>query len=533
MAERVHFFRCMSGLCTRRKCVSQVTEPSVVSTSSEIPFEKKLESRTLPLNETLVLPLEVAPAVDAVSIPPCSHRSASLDAPVHKDVSPLVTDDVYDPLIMSFSPRVSRRSMDSAPVKPKAVDNIHKDSNTITPKVGGSTDGSGLWYSDPVFNNVSKKDGTDAHLSLGGHLTALDESQSTDVPANRSEANGEHCESSLRYYELMSHYITDDWSSLNSRVYDALLQYFMGSDPQANRNVSKEWADNVRLLMNRKTAKIVNAFKSAYDGQLAFESSYMICQSVFTAQKSMRIDLVLRAKLLPVCANFRNTLQYTFNYTARNVVPGQPIYQPTYANKFVFDCLKRYSRRTVSFTRDVSSIHGDDLHVAAPESVSQVCEGDSIEVPIVLMNALGNADIESISFQPLRVQPVVGDPQSSLDRMHREWFTVGPNSQYLQQLFPSDIDEYILVEPDMLQPELSHQLTQVAGIDVITSRSFYVAAKPGKIVKAQNFIGHTMEVIDASCPIVCMLQRAGMQYDRLCHVQLRVGDNVRFYTTKG
>lgn len=67
----------------------------------------------------------------------------------------------------------------------------------------------------------------------------------------------------------------------------------------------------------------------------------------------------------------------------------------------------------------------------------------------------------------------------------------------------------------------------------------------GEVAEARKFIGHTMEVVDKRQPIVCMLQRTGIQYDRLCHVQLRVvstyfvsnrfpqGDNVRFYTTKG
>ncbi|GFE54023.1 hypothetical protein BaOVIS_014270 [Babesia ovis] len=524
MAERRRFFRCIGGLCMRQKNVSQVTEPTLVPVPNEVPPGTVFDE-TEPMSPKVpMLPLDAHPlALNAMmSSSRCASTAREPTEQMVVDATPLVTADLYDPLIMSFSPRITRRSIEVYGQTKQPVATDPPTMTISTPKVGDTIDTNHFWYGVTLFNGDKKKTSFVDDLDAAASTSTVDEPQSTAASFGRSDSHVYQSESSMRYYELMSYRISDDWSSLNSRVYDALLQYFMGSELPSNRSVCQEWAQNVRILMSRKTAKIVNAFKAAYEGQLDLETSYMICQSVFTAQKSMRIDLILRAKVLPWSVNSRNTLQYTYNYMARNIVPGHPTCEPTYASKFVFECLKRNSRRTVSFTRDVSSIHGDDLHVAAPESVSQICEGDSIEVPVVLMNALGNTDIDSIKFLPLRRQPPSGDLSSSLDKMHREWYTVGPNSKYLQQLFPSDIDEYSLVQPEKLKPELSHQITQVAGIDVITSRSNYMAAKPGKVIKAQNFIGHTLEVVEPMQPIVCMLHRAGMQYDRLCHVQLRV-----------
>ncbi|GIX63110.1 uncharacterized protein BcabD6B2_25450 [Babesia caballi] len=565
MAIRKGFFRRLRGLCTRQKYEAVVTEPSVNAASTGSTCEPLSEPESTDQAPVLQeVAIEVPPlAIENLVVPPsCASTQREAEEEAVTDVpAPLVTEDVYDPLIMSFSPRVFRRSYESesgdSVTGPAKCDPPQADTAAFGAKDATSGSQSLFWYGVSLIRgeNAKKVDSSDhkcpeSASSLGEHV-------STDISVNGSPSNMQRCQSSLRYYDLMSHQIAGDWSNLNTRVYDALLQYFTGSDVGQNQEICKQWSDNVRILMGKKTAKIVSAFKEAYQGQLEFDSAYMICQSVFTAHKSMRIDVILRARVLAWSVNSRNTLQYTYSYIPR-VASGSPRdHEPTYANKFVFECLKRGARRTVSFTRDISSVHGDDLHVATAESVSQVCEGDSIEVPVVLMNALGNTNVDSITFLPIRLEPAEGDTMSSLDKMHREWYTVGPNSQYLRQLFPSDINAYSLVQPGRLQPELSHQVTQVAGIDVITSRSKYTAAKPGgslvagvslragMVAEAQNFIGHTMEVVDAQERIVCMLQRAGVHYDRLCHVQLRVvslravsanrvqGDNVRFYTTRG
>ncbi|ORM42008.1 uncharacterized protein BXIN_1034 [Babesia sp. Xinjiang] len=519
MAERKPLFRCLGGLCTRQKWVSQVKEPNKLSMPSDISHDDTDASEVPVMQELPPSSIEVLPktVIDTVIQPlSCASTRRGSDEKEPGDPTPLITEDVYDPLIMSFSPRVSRRSSESTAVK-SLVGLEKMPTTTVAPDVSDTAETNHFWYGMTLFRGDSKKCVSNSDNKCDAYVSVLDEHLSTDISDNRSESNMEPCQSSLRYYELMSHRISDDWSSLNSRVYDALLQYFTGSGLPSNENITKEWANNVKILMDRKSARIVNAFKTAYEGQLDLVSSYMICQSVFTAQKGMRIDLILRARVLPSAVNLRNTLQYTYNYIPRSASTDLSGGGPTYVNKFLFDCLKRNSRRTVSFTRDVSSVHGDDLHVATAESVSQVCEGDSIEIPVVLMNALGNTDIESIKFLPLRRQAMNGDPSSSLDKLHREWYTVGPNSQYLQQLFPSDIDDYSLVQPEKLQPELTHQVTQVAGIDVITSRSMFLASRPGNLIIRGESVAYFC-AIDADAYLRTFKYDGTFDRTRLAHV---------------
>ncbi|GBE60578.1 hypothetical protein, conserved [Babesia ovata] len=453
---RSFFFR-FKGLCTRRKEAALVREPTVAVPIEEVPPPQPTEA---PSSETTgeasvssidvpLLPINNVLSPSSIA----TTREPDAEEFEIKNDTPLVTEDVYDPLIMSFSPRVSRRRNDAAKGdtcnSPSKAVSSFSETEALSTSCGHAAEQGVFWYGITLLSDVGNKPVADHAQKTDAPV--LDEHISTDMSADCSPSKLKKCRSSLRYYDLMGHRISEDWTNLNSRVYDALLQYFTGSDPTSGHKISKQWSDNVKLLMGKKTAKIVAAFKVAYQGQLDFESSYMICQSVFTAQKSMRIDLIIRAR--------------------------------------VMSCIRILTFRGVR----------------------------------VMIWALGNQ----------RMPTAEGDPASSLDRMHREWYTVGPNSHYLQQLFPADIVAYNLVQPEKLQPELEHQLTQVAGIDVITSRSRFIAAKPGHITEAQSFIGHTMEVIDARQPVVCMLQRAGIQCDRLCHVQLRVGDKVRFYTTKG
>ncbi|KAK1936165.1 hypothetical protein X943_001791 [Babesia divergens] len=446
--------------------------------------------------------------------------------------APLVTEDIYDPFIMSLSPRIGSRwgSTDDDKSRHASVNTngLATDTSTGTAAAGETLDQNFFLYGVTLLRDRKKQ------TSAGVSATTPDEHISTDISLQDVQSSISSPLVSVRSSQLVSHRIPDDWSNLNPRVYDSLLQYFTGSElSSSGQQIGKQWSDNVKVLMNNKKSKIITAFKATYEGQLEYQTSYLICQPVFTAQKGMRIDLILRARATSWSSNARNSLQYTYTYIPRNDGSEASGREPIYANKFVFECLKRNSNRTVSYTRDVSSVHGDDLNVATTESISQICEGDSIELPVVLMNALGNINVESINFLPICRMPSEGKVASALDNMHREWYTVGPNSRYLRQLFPEDIDAYSLIQPEKMQPHLTHKLTQVAGIDVITTRSIFVASTTGEVAEARKFIGHTMEVVDKRQPIVCMLQRTGIQYDRLCHVQLRVGDNVRFYTTKG
>uniref|UniRef100_A0A3B0MYZ2 Uncharacterized protein n=1 Tax=Theileria annulata TaxID=5874 RepID=A0A3B0MYZ2_THEAN len=374
--------------------------------------------------------------------------------------------------------------------------------------------------------------------------------------------------------------MNSSWSMMGPRVFNQVVEYLTGMEISLCRQVSKGWYKNVTDVMVSRSEVIVDAFKNTYRDMLTYDRSYILFQPVLTAIKAMRIDVIIRAKVEPQCTMHKNSFGYTYSYHSmtnmskpgKDTTPngnesiksrdGKDMFglfnrkssknmknlnsgsknmagsgkKSIFINKFIFEVLKKNSSRSITFTRDLSSMHSEDINLATTASISQVCEGDYIEVPITLINAIGATDVESIKFLPL-VKDVITNTPSQLDLLHREWYTVEPNSKYLEQLFPQNINSYSIIHPHKLLPQLVHQVTQVAGIDVITSKSSYVASNLGNkyifilmnksnscsgvVVESCNIIGHTVEVVAKNEPIICMIQRIGLQHDRICYVQLR------------
>ncbi|KAK1443567.1 hypothetical protein BgAZ_204430 [Babesia gibsoni] len=517
------------GRSTRRFCCFRasrdgqplVTEP--VARRASVQQGEKTEL-TLPLDHALNALGYQGKGVG--SLPSTSREQAEEQK---EETQVVLMEDIYDPFLMNLSPKVSIKSQQSR--KDERTSSLQNDETTADASTVASAKEE---PEDPGFFTYGVtllKEGQKKPVKKPTPPPAAAEVKEEKPPAPISrQASYENYPTSFREGEIASHRIPDDWSNLNGRVYKALVQYFTGSGVPANQQIDKKWSENVKVLMNNKSAKIVNAFRAAYDGKLDFQTSFLICQPLFTAQKGMRIDLILRARVTSWSLHMKNSLKYTYKYVDHS--KGNESGRrggPTYANKYVFECLKKFAKRKVSFTRDISSVHGDDLHVAGAGSISQVGEGDFIEIPVVLMNALGNTDIDSVKFHQIHRDPSDGDSESSLDKQHREWYTVAPNSKYLRQMFPEDINAYSLVQPEKMQPQLHHEATQVAGIDVITSRSLFVAAAAGPIPEARNLIGHTMEVVGAKEPITSESGRCPFLND---NVNLQ-GDHIQFYTTKG
>ncbi|UKK00704.2 hypothetical protein MACK_000778 [Theileria orientalis] len=367
--------------------------------------------------------------------------------------------------------------------------------------------------------------------------------------------------------------VHENWNMVGARVFNNIVKFLTGMEISLCRQVCKGWYQNVSDVMVMRSEVIVSAFKKAYKDKLDYDRSYILFQPVLTATKSLRIDVIIRAKVQPYCTLHKNSFGYTYSYQSlpsdskkNDVTPSssEPSRRDSiretislfnrklsksknvattssadtlekksvFISKFIFEVLKKNSCRTITFTRDLSSMHADDINLATSASVCQVCEGDYIEVPITLISAIGATDVKSIKFLPI-VRDVLSKVPSHLDLLHREWYTVEPNSKYLEQLFPQNIHSYSIIHPHKLLPHLVHQVTQVAGIDVITSKSIYVASHTGMVLESCNIIGHTVEVVPKTDSIICMIQRIGLQHDRICHVQLRPGDNLQFYITKG
>ncbi|KAK2196860.1 hypothetical protein BdWA1_002109 [Babesia duncani] len=441
-------------------------------------------------------------------------KECNLSPSTHRNECPTVIEpkeavtapesfDVYDPF-------VNFRSK-------KSVSKVSKDA-----KLAKITD------SPPVVDSKDDYLGYGVFVLRGDSITKQSNtrsSKSESVEIKTSDAN--------EILTARSDVCERNWYR-SDRFFDVLINYLTAYELHSCQLVCNYWNKNIKRIINQKCEELVKKFKRTYGDSLQFQKWSLLYHPIYTAERGIRIDILIRAKILPTCSMYKNHFGYTYNYacprfTSRGLLDGGTT--PTYISKFVFECLQKHCVRTLSFIKDLSSMHGDDLHVAA-ESTYHVCEGDLIEFPISFYNPIGNLSVESVRFSPMQRDNLELDAGNKIDQMHREWYTVEPNSKYLAKMFPENIETYAIAQPDRLLPQLQHRYTQVAGIDIITSRSLYMAHQTGAVPEASKIIGHDLEVIDRNKQVLCMLQKVGIQHDRTCNIQMRIGDKVHFYLTR-
>ncbi|EKX74082.1 conserved hypothetical protein [Theileria equi strain WA] len=483
--------------------------------------------------------------------------------------------DIYDPYVINLKPTKtlpgkSSRRRDRLRMKFKSADGATTDTTSSKPSEDHTTPDDYLGYGMIVLNDTKNKK-RESHNNDSHEGRAFETRASVDPAESQNETNlsgrssarllsgsklligggkGVDSRSSLenRIWDMVEKRGWDmyegRWNMIGKRVFDNLVQYLTGLEISLCRQVSKVWHRNINDVMVMRSEMVVDNFKSTYRNKLEYDRSYILFQPVLTATKSLRIDVIIRARVMSYCTLYKNSFGYTYSYISlpannagtkaegANGSPPRGSSVPTFISKFIFEVLKKGQKRTITFTRDLSSMHGEDLNVATRASICQVCEGDFIEIPITLINAIGTTDVNSVKFLPI-VKDSISSKATQIDQLHREWYTVEPNSKYLMQLFPQNIHSYSIIQPHKLLPQLIHQITQVAGIDVITSKSQYVANHTGVVEESKDIVGHTIEVVSKREPVISMIQRIGLQHDRICHVQLRPGDILQFYLTKG
>ncbi|XP_026193228.1 uncharacterized protein LOC34623623 [Cyclospora cayetanensis] len=199
------------------------------------------------------------------------------------------------------------------------------------------------------------------------------------------------------------------------------------------------------------------------------------------------------------------------------------------------------SKRRVWLHRDMCRFHGDETGQAALAPLGPVCVGDFIELPVVLANGIGIADLHTIRWLPMHVAPrlsrVVSGPKALEAAALGLYEGCGLEMQYVEW-FDGDQYRHMTTErlkrAECLEPELHHISTSYSGVDVLVRRSTYNAAREGSLgAAAKRAWGLQCRVLPADAPIVFPLTRRGLLHDRATSFYLRVGDTLDSYLTVG
>jgi len=82
-------------------------------------------------------------------------------------------------------------------------------------------------------------------------------------------------------------------------------------------------------------------------------------------------------------------------------------------------------------------------------------------------------------------------------------------------------------------PQLVIQETRCSGIDIVTNKTTYIANQTGEVKKAFGKLGINIFVEGVKDEIVTEIKRFGLYQDLENFIQLRQGDKLILYLTKG
>ncbi|CDI74589.1 oxidoreductase, putative [Eimeria praecox] len=211
------------------------------------------------------------------------------------------------------------------------------------------------------------------------------------------------------------------------------------------------------------------------------------------------------------------------------------------------------SKRRLWLHRDMCRFHGDETGQAELSHLGPVCVGDFVEVPVVLSNGIGTADVSTIHWLPIsvarRVPRVLSGPKAFEAACQGLYEGCGLEMQY-PEWFDADRYRHMTTErlkrAECMEPQLHHESTAYSGIDLLVWRE----PQPSELgacsarwclplnkglagAAAQRAWGLQCKVVPPDAPIVFPLTRKGLLHDRSTSLQLRVGDILESYLTIG
>jgi hypothetical protein len=308
-----------------------------------------------------------------------------------------------------------------------------------------------------------------------------------------------------------------------------LQKYLFGSALIRCFEVSPAWFVLFLRGLDDICASIDEGFRQAYP-EMVLESKRTDWSPVHTAEIGVRIDRILIARVTSALSSCCAELVYSHGYQVENgMAPtiiasnGQPVADMVYESKYKFDVHPSYRSRNMWIHKDICRFHGDETRVAATQNITPLCVDDRVEIAVNLFNAKGMVDIPNIKWRPLR-RDAIGVRECYIEEDLMDWYDLDS--------FQAQSVEKLQI-PDFFAPQMTHDSTEYAGIDVAVSRTRLVASAIGVVPQADRFLGSRFEVLPRYSPIILPLKRVGLQHDRFTKIQLRQGDTVCLYISQG
>ena len=311
--------------------------------------------------------------------------------------------------------------------------------------------------------------------------------------------------------------------------------------------VSATWHVRILEALDQAFYRIESSFALIHSNLLFFKNSFQSHSKIRVSDKvGMRLDRVISFEPLQVLNRHTIKLRCTYRF----------LHSPTsYQFEYKFDCTPP-GKRCIWLHKDESKFNGVDRGYGYHAQIPKITVGQTVEIALTWYNLQGLLDFDSIEWQP----PVIQDTSAVLQGLSNAVTAASkqqkPNSETesaTHKLYHYNISrnceaEYTNMEwfeaeyfarqrevyyYDHFMPFLRLVRCEFAGVDVTTSRNTYLAVMPGIVPDSKLKIGVEVEVKPRDTNVTSEVKRLGLLYDRGRPVELRVGDSLVLYISKG
>eukprot|EP01053_Blabericola_migrator_P003509 Blabericola_migrator_1__3508@NODE_203_length_11435_cov_141_633445_g174_i0_p5_GENE_NODE_203_length_11435_cov_141_633445_g174_i0NODE_203_length_11435_cov_141_633445_g174_i0_p5_ORF_typecomplete_len400_score46_07_NODE_203_length_11435_cov_141_633445_g174_i047955994 len=323
---------------------------------------------------------------------------------------------------------------------------------------------------------------------------------------------------------------------------ERLLPFVLDKTLSLMMRVCPHWFITLHdFLITRWCKPMIIEFQQKYKTYLHLESVSLSLQPLYTEDFSIRIDLLIYAKVLNTCKKKCLEMAYTYrfmdpvssdSYEAPKIPDAFATARRTTSSRATFriEVLPQGASRHVWLRKDTTRFHGDEILVVGSANVPEVCCHDRIEIPINLSNGVGIIDPRSIKW----AQPKFVTERDEPPRSHGQKCLLEEEASHWY-----DFDSYVPQSPekiskfDLFAPHWELKSSEYTGVSIVISRSRYSVETLGEVIPAASILGLECKVLNKDDPIVVPLKRLGLEHDRFANQQIRKGDKITLYIVQG
>lgn len=326
------------------------------------------------------------------------------------------------------------------------------------------------------------------------------------------------------------------------------LAQFLAPDLRLLLQVSPNWHFKFSEAMDSAFARAESKFALNHSDLVLFHSGRLAVESIrLTGKSGVRCDRVLTVEPLKQLIGHTIKLRCTYHFLRD---------RSEYKLEYKFDCVRK-GPRTVWLHKDETR----DAHETSATSaqVPEICSSDRLELALPWYNLQGLVDLDSVEWQLPLIQNTLAIraltrrlpehpqlPRHSINNtddveelqkrllrydVFRRCETELAVSEWVEARYFSIQSE--VYNYDLFQPFLRLLKAEFAGVDTVISKHLYLAALPGIIPDSLAKLGKEVEVLPAAASLANEVRRMGLLFDRHRSCEVRVGDTLVLYISRG